>query len=392
MFVFPRFTGPLTPSYVFHSFEDDDSLKKTVGTKLEKNDVAGAQRAAHQIFSYLDRDEAFQKICTDCLDKGDFAGAKEAASEIWWSESGQTALNKILDAEIEKNQFTDAIETCCRMMSSQNVIETTNIKACFRMIPSQSALEKVADKIKEAKPDPETMKEIEKAVSNKLCFFPNLQKIILNALMALFAALGNQSEVDRLQEKIEQLGRSIESSMLKSLKKPLALATGAWIGNSTLAVTGSLPLSCATSAVAALAVLYPSMRKSENVFGVGAGVAASAAGLATLPAVGVGLGTAFVSRIPLVQTVAKGTLNAGVSLVETGMNGVMWTGRTAFSLIDKTVDNIAIPLVKGTAHLVASTAVGLGNFIVETGSVALDCAGSVVNGVDSVLDTITFRK
>lgn len=357
MFSFPLIRDPLFTFY--GSSEEDDSLKKSVITKLGKNDVAGAQHAARQIFSIYDRSEIFKKIFNHCFDKGDFVKAKEAALEI----PSEAALNKVFGIELEKNQFTGAIETC-------------------GMIPSKSAVKKLADKIKEANPDPETMKQIEDAVSKKIYFLPSFQKMILEVLMTLFAALGNQVEVDRLEKKIGELEGRIEPDISEAIRKPLALCLGASVGSYALiASKGSIPLACGVAALTALGVLNPSARRPENLLGISAGIVASAAGLPALPALAVGLSTGIVSRIPLVQRAPIAVLNTGASLVQTGMNMILWTGRTMLHLMDKTVDNVIAPVVEGTARSTVSAA-----------SAILDGAGSLMNAVDSALDTVTFRK
>ncbi len=369
MFSSPAFRSEFP---MFHSFFDDnDALKKIIDKRIEKNDINGARQAANRIFVGFDRDAALKKIVIVCLGKGDLDGAKRAANDMFLGKTD--ALNMILDREIEANDFVGAIGTCGSLQS-------------------QIAVQKVADKMKMANLDTAALKEIEETALNKTWLFSSLQIIILKVLMSLYRALGNQSEVDRLEKKVAELSSFEFFFPLEALKKPLALLVGAEAGLLTSGFTQSVPVIGAVGTAAALAVLYPPLRRAENLLGVGAGAAAIAAGLTAPQSAAIGLGTAIVTRIPLAKSAAIGVINVGGSIAEGIGNSVLWTGKTMVGAVDKTLNYVVFPLVEGTVNLTAKATVGVANGILNASSFGVDCLGSVLNGVDSVLDTITFQK
>jgi hypothetical protein len=338
---------------------DDAKHVQAVDAKLEKNDFEGAIRVANQIFGFYERDKCFQKIFDDCLDKGDLREAKRAAVNMVFRTNTDAALNKILDKELEKNDFPAAINTC-------------------RLLHSKNATQKVADKIKEAKPDLETMKKIEEAAFDDLWFFPKLQKIILNLLKTLYSALGNQPEVKRLEKRIDSMNAT-RFSLWNEIKKPLAVASASGAMILAMKASASVPAVCGAGALGALVVLSPAARKPENLLGVAAGVAASTAGVAIVPAIGVGLGAAIVSRIPFVQSAALGTVKAGIALTYAGARATKWAGKQV------------INGVGGGLQMAESAIVGLAKGTAKAGSFAIDCVGSALRMADSALDKITFR-
>lgn len=369
MFSSPAFRYDFPP---FRSvFEENDALKKTVDERLGKNDVNGARQAANRIFGGFGRDAALKKIVIACLGKGDIDGAKRAANDMFHGRTN--ALNMILDREIEANDFVGAIGTCG---SLQSLI----------------AVQKVADKMKMANLDTAALKKIEETGLNKTWLFSSLQVVILKVLVSLYSALGNQSEVDRLEKRVAELSSFEFSLPWERVKKPLALLVGIEAGILTTGLIESIPVCGAVGAAAALAVLNPALRRSENVLGLGAGAAAIAAGLTAPQAAAIGLGTAIVTRIPLAQSAAIGAINVGGSIAEAVGNSIVWTGETMVGALDKTFNYVVFPLVEGTVNLTAKATVGLANGILNAGSFGVDCLGSVLSGVDSVLDTVTFRK
>jgi hypothetical protein len=156
--------------------------------------------------------------------------------------------------------------------------------------------------------------------------------------------------------------------------------------------TQSVPIVAAAAAGTALAVWHPAARRPENVLGVGVGAAAVAVGIAAPQAVAMGLGVAAVSRIPLVQSAAMGTINVLGSIAETSARAAVWTAETAVSAVDKTLSYVVIPIVEGGANLTGKAIVGTAECAAKVGSFAVNTIGSILSGVDAALDKVTFQK
>ncbi len=332
--------------------------------KLKEGDFAAAREIVLQQCGVFNQDENLQEILDACMSKGNLAEAKKTALSMGSFIGQQDALEKILDKELEKGDFVSAVDISALLLQETAVI-------------------KVAEKIKGATLNPESLKEIEEAARGKFKIYPYLKIIILKALKGLYQALGQTSDATRLgldihslqvrlslfsNERFEFRFGGAPKDALK--KRDLAALTGLCIGSGVGSLANSILLGSVAGGAVALGYNFPSLRKIQNVMGLGAGLAASATTSLSVPAVlGIGLGTAVAARIPMVQSAARGTINLAGFFTGVLLGGVFYSGKEMLSLAKK------------SANLVTTAA-----------SSTFSAIGFVVCKVDSALDKITLQK
>jgi hypothetical protein len=247
------------------------------------------------------------------LEKGNIENAVKLFQElpsVCYYRLTNSDIKKIFTAQLDKGDFLEALNTA---------------HSTYR----RSRFIKIAEKLKTAKLDPETLAKVENAADQLLGSF---RKIILEALLAVYQTLGNKEAITRLEgklseikdteERIQQLAICLLGSIVFYAATTVLASTYydfcILLNRSSYACHMNRDLELLSAAGSTLflagAMQFPELRKIPNVLGIVSGVAASSAGLSALPAVATGLGTALVTRIPFVQNTAKkiavGSINA----------------------------------------------------------------------------------
>ncbi len=350
------------------------SLKK-VEDMISKGDISAANQAAENIPFYYDKVEAYKKITEYHLKDGDLSKAFAASREIDIMSIQDECLKKIAQGYLDRNDLVNAKAVLghTNLSSSRREIGfklmdlelnkgdlVSSVRTCS-LIGSQDAAQKLADKILDSKPDLKTIYQIEENASKHLWSFPTLHKMILNALLALCKTLGIQDQVDRLENKINNFfGEDRALSLLAGLYTCYAA------GSLDASLPVSLGVGTATTLATTLAIRYPAARRIENLLGVGVGMAATAAGVTALPAVGMGLGTTFFARIPLVQAAPLAVFRAGSKVFKQAVTEL---------------PNFAYRLVEG-----------IGTGVWNASEALISGAGKAISAADFVLDKWTLRK
>ncbi len=213
-------------------------------------------------------------------------------------------VNKIIETQLAKGDFVGAIKI------ASTVLDTNT----FNLI---------ADSLQKAKIDPETLAKVEKEAET---LFSPFKKIILEALVLIYKAMGDTKEVTRLEEKISHI-KPLEI-LSPEARSVLSVVTAFYTGLIHYYFRSNAKEALTIGLVSGVTSKYPNLRKIENMVGIESYFLASVAGVGTLPSVGIGISTAFVARIPLVQKIAK---QAGIV-----------TGKAASFAIEKTATGVVI--------------------------------------------------
>lgn len=320
---------------------------KIFDIKFAQGDLEGAERTALRMNYASNRDASLKKVAQEFLNRGDLKKAKGVLSQLSYTSSVSEVGGRLMDLELKEDDLVSSVRTCA-------------------LVGTEEAAQKLADKILENKPDRKTINQIEERAAEHLWRFPRLYKIILNALLSLYKALGNHEQVHRLENKINDLDRRIVPHFSETFGKPISLVAGLYTGLAAACLGAPPNVAVGVGAATTLAVRHPAIRRIENVMGIAVSGAATVAGMPPLPAVGMGLGTTFFTRIPLVQSIALGTLRAGAKALG-------WTA--------KILPSITGQVVRG---------VGMG--VLNTGEALLGGVGKVIDVADFVLDKWTLRK
>lgn len=305
----------------------DAAFKKIFDQQLSKGDLEGAELTALATNFNSSNDQLYKTLANAYLDKGDFENGKRVAKNIYWTANSKEVFDRVLDLELGKKDFVGAVKSAAYM-------------------GSEEMTQKLADQITAEKPDAAKLNQIEAAADRHMSCMPKLHLIILQALVALFEALGDTVAVERLTEKMGRIQEYLDSREAASTVN--AGLAGALVGGYTYLFEATPTVAVGLGVATALATKYPSARRFENLLGVGAGLAASTAGLAALPATGVGLATTFVTRIPFVQDAAIGSVKLTARAVEGVFNGIVKAAGLAVNGIGKGLDGVDWLLDKWT--------------------------------------------
>lgn len=241
--------------------------------------------------------------------------------------------------------------------------------------------------IKEASSDENLLRAIPSIALRQYAFGLELEvlALIFKELISLYEARGNQLEAKPLQNMIEGI-QNFHSSAKKTEKAFKCALLSIYL---TLGVQMVWGLSFPTAAGIGIGTglvwsHYPEVSKA-SLCGLACGCFVNT-GL--IPAAAIGLGTAIVARIPLVQRAAKATLTTGCDVIgkcaEAGKPIFAATG-TALKAAGKGIGNgvsqltqgVLLPSIKG---------------IFKVGDFAIDCAVFAVRSIDKSLDFLVGKK
>ncbi|MBX7065680.1 MAG: hypothetical protein K1X28_00475 [Parachlamydiales bacterium] len=362
------------------------NFKKIFEAYLAKNDTISAKRAALKISYLSEQNQAIEKIIDHHIAKGDLTQAESLLSDLNMSSSISRCAGKIFNIYFEKKDFSSAkrILASASSISKDDAAKMLDHELAANQLTEalktsqwmgETGVKKVAKKIEETKPNEETLTALEKLASILFWFMPSLEKIILNALISVYQSMGKESEVERLKKKIEELDKG--GRIFEHIRTAFAIPAGVYSGIVTLSQGATPQVAGLVGAGTAIAFKYPTILKIQNLLGLGAGMAASASGYGPLAATGIGLGTSFVTRVPVIRDAASWTANTGISVLKTGGNAVLWTAETA--------GNAMLWTAEKTLRAVGTVVEGVFSGISATGGLI----ASAVKGVDSALDVLS---